>query len=139
MQPPSAYGFGEGVGFDAQLGRDSNGALACIQLALCLLNHAARQNSGSTGHTWCEKAFDAKVAVQPDGSFDGDLGYAKGAAELGLCGSGGDVQLCCDVSKGGSLVFVVAEDGHARVKVGHRLLNSGKTQCGGDLGGSAWK
>lgn len=139
MQPPGAYGFGEGVGFDSQRGRYGNGALACIELTLCLLNHSVGQNSGSTGHAWCKKAFDTKAAVQLDGAFDGDLGHAKSAAQLGLCGPGGDVELRRDVSKGGPIGLVVAEDGHAGVKVSHRLLNSGETQSGGDLGGTTRK
>ena len=60
-------------------------------------------------------------------AFDGDQRYTKGATELSLRRAGGDVELRCDVTKGGAVILIVTEHGHAGVKVRHRYLGSGET------------
>ena len=57
-------------------------------------------------------------AIAVHRALDGDLGHAKGAADLALAGAAVDHQLAGEQAVGGQVVLGVGEDGQVAVEVG---------------------
>ena len=139
MQSSCAYCFEQGVGFDLQLGGDCAGDLTRIQLTLCFLKYRLSQHRCAPGYAIGKEARRTARAVQLDGAFDAYFGDAKSPSQFRLFSPGGDMQLRNNEPKGGAVVFVMAEDWHAAVKVGHRFGGATKTQRRGDFSRPARK